>query len=163
MLLTVQFTKKFALHLQVTFIPSQAHYFVKWIRSKLSWSIMLSQILCVCAGSIHLASSIEFLRNYIKLAVSSIKAYEGKSKQEWIPVGCVPPVSQHTLGGLGVLYPSMHWADGCLPGGEGGGRHPPWPEADTLPPLWTDRRNLRKHRLRAVKSYLQSHIYDWSQ
>ena len=69
-------------------------------------------------------------------------------KQECTPVGCVPSavvamstpactghcVSQHVLGGgggkcvsqhalgRGCVYPSMHWAGGCLPGGLPRGR-----------------------------------------
>ena len=46
-----------------------------------------------------------------------IKECESRSyqRQECIPVGCVP--SAAVAAGAGGMYPSMHWAVGCLPRG----------------------------------------------
>ena len=92
-----------------------------------------------------------------KYTIITLKAHSHR-EQECIPVGCVPPACWP--------YPSMHYAEGGVcPGGclplVPGKCIPACNGADT--PLWTDthlsKHNLRKLRLRAVKTESESEIF----
>ena len=84
------------------------------------------------------------------------------TKQDCIQVGCVPPACWPYALGEGVyvcVYPSMHWAGGCLPVGICLGGCLP---GGVFAPLWTDRNlwkhNLCKLRLPVVKITTRKHF-----